>query len=138
MSAIYGDIEKVIADLLRDSTAVDAYAPVRVGTDLIGYTSPDRWLLVTRTGGEPTLWRGMDNPQMKVTAYAEDKGTAWDLAATARDVVFQSRGLVADGLELYDIDEQQGLTWSPDEEDPTIPRYTFTLVLVTRRVVVAP
>lgn len=131
---MYGDVEKVICDILRNTPAMAPYDPIGIGTDLIGYTSPARWLLVTRVGGEPTLWRQLDNPHVRIAAYGEDKGEALDLAIVARDVIFHARGSGGDGIELYDVDEDEGLQWSPDERDPTIPRYTFTLALVTRQV----
>ncbi len=132
MPPTFGDPEAAVVDILNDSPAVAAFSPEGIASDLIGYASPARWLVVTRTGGAPTLWRMLDNPRIQVAARAEDKGAALDLAAAARDAVYAARGYIGHGLSLYDVAEDEGLAWSPDERDPTIPRYTFTLALVTK------
>lgn len=134
MPAVYGDIENVVAGVLRGSPVIATFEPLSVGTNLVGYAKPARWLVVQRTGGAPTLWRQLDNPQLRIAAYAEDQGAAFDLAVAARDAIFAARGSSGDGIELYDVSEDEGLTWSPDERDPSIARYVFKLVLVTRQV----
>lgn len=130
---MFGDVEAAIVAILKASAGVTAYNPVTVATDLIGYTKPARWVRVARTGGVPTLWMRLDNPLVTIAAIAEDKGAAVDLAAAARSAVFAARGLYSgNGLALYDVGDEAGLTWDPDDADPSIPRYTFTLSLVTR------
>ncbi|HLL68814.1 MAG TPA: hypothetical protein VK453_24335 [Micromonosporaceae bacterium] len=128
---VFGDAEAAVVDILRDSTQVDAFNPV-ISTDLIGYTAGDKWVQVRRTGGIPTLWMHVDNPLIAFDVHADDKGVALDLADAARGAVFAARGYSGRGLQLYDITDTTGLTWAPDEAQPDVPRYQFTLSLVTR------
>lgn len=126
---IFGDAEAAVVDIL---TAADSLENVNVATDLIGY-STGRWLRVVRTGGTPTMWMRVDNPVIEIAAYAADKGDALDLARAARAVVYAARGqYVGCGLALYDVTDDQGLSWSPDERNPALARYLFTLALVTK------
>jgi hypothetical protein len=134
MAPRFGDVEAVAVMILRDSPVIQDFQPIVVSTDLIGYNSSDRWLQVSRTGGEPTLWQGFDNAIVRITSYAEDKGMALDIAVAAREAPFGARGYSGDGVELYDVDDDQGLTWLPDEQNPSNPRYQLSLVLVTRAV----
>jgi hypothetical protein len=130
--ADFGDAEAAVVAILRADDTVNDYTPDGVATDLIGYTAPDRWLRIVRTGGIPTLWMRVDNPLIEVAAYAEDKGAALDLARAARRAIYAGRGYTGNGLLLYDVNEETGLAWSPDDEVDTTPRYTFTLALVTK------
>lgn len=125
----FGDAEAAVVAILRDDTALSG---IPVATDLVGYTGGP-WLRVIRTGGIPTLWMRIDNPVIAVAAYADDKAAAHDLAGTARSAVHDARGAyVGNGLALYDVMDTEGLAWSPDENNPSVPRYLFTLALVTK------
>lgn len=129
----FGDVEAAVVDILGDSAAVSAYGSVGIATDLIGYSPGDKWLRVVRIGGTPTVWMRFDNPLVEIAAYGPDKATALDLAAAARDAVYAARGnFVGRGLSLFDVGDEDGLAWKPDERNPTTPRYLFTLSLVTR------
>lgn len=130
----FGDAEAAVCDILRDADGVAAF-DATVSTDLIGYTVPARWLRVNRTGGVPTRWMHKDNAEIEVAAIAEDKAAAHDLAAAARVALFAARGVyTGQGLTVYDVADNTGLAWSPDEQNPRIARYTFALVLVTQPV----
>lgn len=131
-AAYFGDAEAAVVAILRSDADVSDMDPTGVATDLIGYDAPDRWLRVVRTGGVPTLWMRIDNPNVRVEAYAESKAAALDLARSAFDAVHKARGYTGHGLLLYDVAEETGLAWEPDDQDPTTPRYTFTLALVTK------
>ena len=125
----FGDAEAAVCAVLR---ADPGLAGVRVATDLIGFTS-GKWLRVVRSGGIPTLWMRLDNPVIAVAAYADDKGTALDLAWAARAAVHAARGqYTGNGLSLYDVMDTEGVAWSPDEDNPALARYLFTLALVTK------
>jgi hypothetical protein len=130
--AVFGDAEAAVVAVLCADPGVIASA-ARVSTDLIGYAAPARWVRVTRTGGSPTLWMHVDNPLISLAAYAEDKAAALDLAGTARAAVFAARGrYTGHGLALFDVADDAGLEWKPDDADPTIARYVWALSLVTR------
>ena len=125
----FGDAEAAIVAVLRQGAGLDG---VDVATDLNGYTG-GRWLRVIRTGGIPTLWMRLDNPVIAVAAYGADKTDALDLAGLARSAIHAARGqYVGNGLRLYDVMDTEGLSWSPDENDPDLNRYVFTLALVTK------
>jgi hypothetical protein len=128
----FGDPEAAVAAIVRDDPVVASLEPV-VACTLIGYHEGDRWVLVTRTGGIPVQWMRKDNPRVKICAYAEDKTTANDLALAAREAVFAARGYEGFGLSLYDVTDEQGMTWDPDDRNPDIARYIFVLSLVTRK-----
>lgn len=129
----FGDAEAAVVAILADAAAIGQIGSVTVSTDLVGYSAPARWLRVQRTGGIPTLWMHVDNPILTVEAYAENKATAYGLACAARTAVFAARGTyTGNGLALFDVVDADGLTWKPDEQDPTTARYVFTLSLVTR------
>lgn len=125
----FGDAEAAVVDIL---VAADGFENVNVATNLIGY-STGRWLRVIRTGGIPTMWMRVDNPVIEVAAYAADKGEALDLANAARAAILAARGqYVGNGLALYDVVDNDGLAWSPDEQNPELARYVFALALVTK------
>lgn len=125
----FGDAEAAVVAILQNDPALTG-APV--STDLVGFTA-GRWLHVIRTGGIPTLWMRIDNPVIAVAAYGLDKASALNLAGLARGAVFAARGAyVGNGLAVYDVMDVEGLSWSPDELNPSLPRYVFTLAMVTK------
>lgn len=127
--SVFGDAEAAVVALLRDGADLDA---VPVSTDLIGYRG-GTWVRVVRTGGMPTLWRRLDNPALTITVYADDQGSALDLAWHARAAIHAARGrYVGHGLAVCDVLDAEGVTWSPDELNPQAARYTFRVVLVTK------
>lgn len=128
----FGDAEAAVCDILRASSQVAAL-DAGVATDLVGYAYPARRLRVSRTGGVPTLWMRLDNPEIEIEALAELKSAAYDLAAAARTAVFNARGTYTGrGLGLYDVADVTGLTWSPDSANPDASRYVVKLALVTK------
>lgn len=125
----YGDAEAAVVAILQNDPAL---AGINVSTDLTGFAS-GRWLRVIRTGGIPTLWMRVDNPIIAVAAYGTDKASALQLAGLARGAIYAARGTyVGNGLVIYDVMDVDGLSWSPDELNPELPRYVFTLALVTK------
>jgi hypothetical protein len=132
-NVVFGDAEAAAVAIVRASTDVTAFAPVTVSTDLRGYATGARWIEVHRSGGMPTLWMQIDNPELTFAVRAENKATAHDLADAARSAMFAARsGYVGNGLTVYDVADSAGLTWSPEAAQPGVARYTFTLTLVTR------
>lgn len=129
---VFGDVEAAIIDVVRASAGVVAFTGVTVSTDRIGYTVPDRWVTVRRTGGVPTLWMQLDNALITLETLAGDKATALDLAEATRGAVFAGRGFVGYGLSLYDMTDVTGLMWSPEDAQPDVARYEYTLSVVTR------
>lgn len=128
----FGDAEAAVCDILRASDQVAAFDPT-VATDLIGYAYPARRLRVSRTGGVPTLWMRLDNAIIDIEASAETKAVAFDMASAARAAVFAARDtFTGQGLELYDVADSGGLSWTPDPDDPDVARYVVRLSLVTR------
>jgi hypothetical protein len=129
----FGDTEAAVCEILRDSPRIAAFTGVVVATDLVGFAYPARRLRVARTGGIPTLWMQMDNPEIEIEASAATKGDAYDLAAAARGVVFAARGtFIGFGVALFDVADKTGITWTPDAADPDVARYVVQLSLVTR------
>lgn len=128
----FGDAEAAVCDILRAAAGVAAF-DATVSTDLVGYSRPARWLHVSRTGGVPTRWMHQDNAEIEVAALAEDKAATHDLAAAARTAIFAARGAyTGQGLTVYDVADDMGLAWSPDDQDPGTARYVFALVVVTQ------
>jgi hypothetical protein len=123
----FGDAEAV-AILVIEAGA----GGVRVSADLVGYSFPDPWVVVHRTGGLPSRWLGLDNATIEVAVYGGDKTQSFDLAETARAALFAARGNSEYGLTVFDVVDVAGIAWSPDAEDPTLPRYTFTVNLQLR------
>jgi hypothetical protein len=130
---VFGDAEAAVCDILRAATQVTAFTGVTVATDLVGFAYPARRLRVTRTGGLPTLWMQLDNPEIEIESSAETKDVAYDLAGAARAAVFAARSsYTGQGLSLFDVTDVSGLTWTPDAADPDVARYLLKLSLVTR------
>lgn len=123
----FGDAEAAVADIVRAGVT-----GATVATTLVGYTEGASWIVVSRSGGVPTLWMRLDAPTIQVDVYAADKGTAHDLAQLARGLVFAAAGAYSGhGLYLADCRDFTGLAWLPDP-DTTLPRYVFQLSLTTR------
>jgi hypothetical protein len=132
MEVIHGDAEAAVADILTTDPALTAHAPT-VSTDLRGFVHTRRWVRITRSGGTPTLWMGLDNPLITIDCFAPEKGAAHDLATASRAAVFAARGVyTGHGLTIYDVDDAEGLQWEPDKMQPGTNRYVYTLTLVTR------
>ncbi len=121
---VFGDAEAAVIDILNTASVATAKA------DLVGFQAGARLIRVQRSGGLPTPWRGMDNPQVTLDVYAEDKAHAHDIATQARAAIFAARGYVGYGLALYDVSDAEGMACETDE--PGLAHYTLTLALVTR------
>lgn len=127
----YGDAEAAARAILSaDADLVAAGATASV--NLVGYQLGDTWLRVFRNGGEPTHWRRLDNPIINVEVYAPDKGAAADAAQLARAALFGARGYAGHGLKVCDIDDVEGIAWSPDDRQDQHARYTFSVRLITK------
>jgi hypothetical protein len=133
MTLTFGDAEAAAVAILSADAGVTALA-AGVSVDLVGYNPPARWVRVTRTGGVPIRWMGLDNALLSFDCYAEDKATALDLAAAVHAAVFAARATyTGNGLTVFDVAETgEGVAWSRDDKNPAALRYTFTLAMVTR------
>jgi hypothetical protein len=130
---VFGDAEAAVTDILRASTPLNAIGQIHVSTDLIGWVRGQRIVRVTRSGGTPSLWMRLDNPRITVDTVAEDKAIAHDMAAAARGAIFAAMGDYAGhGLLLCDVTDVGGLAWLPDDREPDIARYVFSVALTTR------
>lgn len=128
----FGDSEAAVCDILRASDEVAAF-DATVATDLVNYAYPARRLRVSRTGGVPTLWMQLDNAIIDIESSAESKAVAFDMAAAARAAVFAARDTFSgQGVEIFDVADSGGLSWTPDPDDPAVARYVVRLSLVTR------
>lgn len=133
--ASFGDAEAAVCDILRADAGLSEFEGLTVATDLAGFAYPARRLRVARTGGMPTLWMGLDNPAIEIEASAETKAVAYDIASAARVAVFAARGTyTGQGLRVFDVADEGGLTWTPDSAEPDVARYVVRLTLVTRPV----
>jgi hypothetical protein len=126
-SIVYGDAEALVVGAMRAQLDDDT---VTVSVDLVGYDEAGRWVTVTRIGGDPTPYFGLDRPMIAVDVYAPDKADAFDLAQAARAAVFAARGYAGTDCVLYDVGDASGFTWIEDAE--VAAHYTFTLSIVTR------
>ena len=131
------DVERLVANFLRESPRVSALVDERVYTVFPSKAGTDPLLLVQRVGGAPPFSQPLiaDAGQLQVDAYGGPKQVASELAATARATL----------TELEDAVRPEGvvsavrfgaLRWQPDETYSTPrPRFLFDVTLTVRAAV---
>ena len=128
-AALFPDSEAVAVTYLRSRNELD----VTVTTDLHGWRAGDRRVVLSRSGGVPSLAFRIDNPRLDVDAFAATKEAAHDLAQLVRVALHDlpTGDHTALGAVVVDVRDDVGLTYLPDP-DTNAPRYVFAVVLVVR------
>jgi hypothetical protein len=118
----------VIAQVKSDFTARSITA--EIGTKLPTPLPNVPFVRIFRTGGLDTHLV-LDNAQLTIESYAEDTGTAHDIAQLVRALVHSYRGKVLSGVPIAAVQEFAG---PQDFPDPLTnkPRYSFTIQVATR------
>lgn len=126
---VQGDAEAALVKLLTDSTAVQAFAPLVVATDLVGYTAGDKWIKVILQGGSLVYPNKVDMPRVDFNVYGPDRVVTNDLARTALAVLLKTIGpYTAYGATLTYAKVETGLFRAPDKDSDSV-RYIFSLRL---------
>jgi len=126
---LHGDVEAALVKLLTDSSVVQAFTPVTVATDLIGFTAGDKWIRVVLQGGSLTYPNKVDMPRVDFNVYGPDRVVTNDLARTALAVLLKTIGpYVAYGANLCYAKVETGLFRAPDKDSDSV-RYIFSLRL---------
>ena len=123
-AAVFPDSEALVVQWLA------AELPVSVTTDLNGWRAGNRRVVITRTGGVPSLAIRVDNPRIDVDVFADTKESAHDLAQQARAAVHEmpSGDFTDAGAVVANVTDELGLAYIPDP-DTRAPRYVFALRL---------
>lgn len=120
MLRLLPDAEALVTTYLREHLEVDAES---VSTELPP-TPVYPLLLVGLIGGAPKLPYHLDAPLLQVDAWADTKGEARTLAATAHAALHEMP--LDNDLDavVTNVETRMGLRWSPDPVSEK-PRYVF-------------
>lgn len=132
--AVLPDAELLTVEFLRSRAEVAALVATRVWPEMpINPSFPA--LRVQRIGGAPRVPRRLDGARIQVEAWGTTETTgrrdARTLAATAHAALWEMAGVYATGV-VTGIDEDLGLTWSPDRAvvgGTARPRFLFGVVV---------
>lgn len=92
-------------------------------------------LVVTRVGGSPVVKYAVDQAVLQIDVWGSTKQQARDTAARALSLLYQMPGQAGadESAFVSDVDVVLGLTWQPDDvQNPSIPRYLFTVSVTLR------
>jgi hypothetical protein len=124
---IHGDAEALIVEVLRDATPeLTSYAP-RVSTDLRGYSSGNRWIMVTVEGGAHVIYNIISKPRIDIEVRAERRDVAHDMAQICLGSLFRAIPYSAYGATLTEVLTELGLVNVPDKEEEESYRFIFSL-----------
>ena len=127
----FGDPEALTIKILTDSTEMQAFSGVVISADMIGFNyRTSKWVEVTLQGGS-YRYRMQYRPRIDIITYAPDRETAYDLAATAKAVMFkyQGSGYHAFGLKYSACQMETDIFRSVDKETGAV-RYIQALRLI--------
>lgn len=130
-TVIYADAPALIIGHLNERLAVlDTGTPVAQAFSKPPFERPDRFVVVTRTGGQA---RSVitDEPQITVEAWAPSDDDVAKLILLVRGIVHAMARNVVDGVPIYRVVEFGGPSELPDPHS-TSPRMTFTAAVHMR------
>lgn len=83
-----------------------------------------------RVGGVPAIRRRLDRASIQVSAYADDRETARDVAELARRVLHDAEATAFEDFNAYvtGVEDELGLQYVPDPET-TRERYLFSVAV---------
>lgn len=126
---LHGDIEALIVEILNNHTPeLSTYAPT-ISTDLRGYLTGDRWVVVTAEGGSHDLWNVISKPRIDFEVRGEVRSVAHDISQIVLASVFRAVPHTAFGETMSEVKTELGLTNVPDKEEAESYRYIFSLRL---------
>lgn len=116
------DVEALLVAYLKAASAVTAIVGTRVSTELDDGFPRVNLTLVT---GREIVATHLDEQQVQVDAYANDKATANLLARTVRAVLLAAAGVHSRGV-VTGVRTITPPRWTPDDSvTPPRPRYLF-------------
>lgn len=128
---IHGDVEALVRDVIANLTPeLVPYSVDGISTDLRGYSSGMRWIMITAEGGFTTPYNIINKPRIDVEVRAERRDVAHDMAQICHGTIFRAVPYTAFGATLSDVRTELGLVNVPDKEEEQSYRYLFSLRIV--------
>ena len=127
------NIEKVVVQfLLANLDLEEIIGENRVSTEIPPNADLPR-IRITLTGGTIPVRSYLYSHRITVESWAEDKTTAWDaLLECIYSLEAELDGALVENGVVTAVDQESGITWSPDSETNT-PRYLTTVRITTHR-----
>lgn len=127
---LHGDAEALIRDIVANHTPELELFDATVSTDLRGYNSGDRWVMITAEGGSYALFNVINKPRIDFEVRAERRDVAHNMAQICHATIFRAVPHRSHGAVLSDAKTELGLVNVPDKEEETSYRYLFALRIV--------
>lgn len=128
------DTEELVLRFLLNHSAVADVVGDRIYTN--GLPPHPFWpvVVIHRLGGATRFPSWLDYPRLQFDAWANDQGTARQVARVVRAALQELPGTHDLGV-VTGVDETGGLQWLPDPNDkPPRPRYLFSVVVTVHPV----
>lgn len=124
---IHGDTEGLIVDILNNHTPELIPYGVTISTDLRGYDTGVRWVMVTLEGGFNSIWNVINRPRIDFQVRAELRSVAHDIGQICMASIYRAVPYSAYGATLSSVMTELGLTNVPDKEEEASYRYIFSI-----------
>ena len=115
------DAERLVGDWLRSHADITAIVANRVATEVLARPC----LKLGRIGGVPVVRQHLDAARLQLDAYASNRGGARDLAVRAQAALHAMPAASHALGVVTGVDDDLGLTWSPDPDLNDGPRFVF-------------
>lgn len=128
------DVERLVANFLREDARMSALVGDRVYTVFPAQAGNDPLLILQRIGGEPprSIPLVVDAAQLQLDAYGGPKAAAHELAALTRAVLYELEGATRPEGVVSAV-RFGAFRWLPDETFTSPrPRYVFDVTLTVR------
>lgn len=128
-----GDVEALVINTLRTATEISGFpggAP-QIKTTLDGYVIGQRWIVVSREGGN-VVWPVIEKARIDINVFVAEENArtiCHSLAQTALAVLFREMGQLSSptyGCRISDIQVETGLTRADDYLNDVV-RFLFSL-----------
>jgi len=126
----HGDAEALCIEIAKNHTPELASANFMVSTDLRGYDSGMRWIVLSQEGGSKAGWNVINKPRIDFEVRSESRNTSRDVAEILEASFFRAIGTKAWGCSLSQVKEETGILRIPDKLEDVSFRYIFSLRLV--------
>jgi hypothetical protein len=87
-------------------------------------------VVVRRFGGLQAIRGWLDGARLQVDCYGRTKAEARQLAATTQAALFALAGKTVAGATVTAVDQDLGLTWQPDDQQPDERRSRYIVGVV--------
>jgi hypothetical protein len=129
---VHGDAEAAVVDILKNDTSElphnSPHPPLRITTNLIGYTPGQRWINVSQEGGVEK-WPKIQRVRIDLEVFAERRSIAKDITEICIASLKRAMGSYSGfGLFISDVKVEMGPTRIPDNLQET-PRYVAAVRL---------